>query len=130
MDIGYNPGINDQLRSGRIHFSPILFSAQYNTEKLSLTSEYVLRYFKYSNINDPRFDSQGFLVRAITFRAFIDLLRTGNLFCVTMSSTRIAVIVVESAVGCASTGRPAHSRFAKDITAGLRWNVTPSSISL
>lgn len=96
MDIGYNPGVNDQLRSGRIQFSSILFSAQYNSEKWSLTSEYALRYFKYSNINDPRFDSQSFLVRAIAFRAFIDLLRIGKLFCVTMSSTRVAVIVVES----------------------------------
>jgi hypothetical protein len=26
----------------------------------------------------------------------------------------------------AETGRPAHSRFAKDLTFGLRWNVTPS----
>ena len=24
----------------------------------------------------------------------------------------------------AGTGRPAHSRFAKDITVGLRWNIT------
>ncbi len=125
VDIGYNPGDIDRLGSGRIQFSPILFSAQYNSEKWSLTSEYALRHFKYSNFNDMRFDSQDFFGESYYFQGVYRftpqweaILRYDVLY--TDRSDR------SGKRSAAATGRPAHSRFAKDITAGLRWNVTPS----
>jgi len=125
LNIGYNPAVNDRLGQGQIQFSPIFFSAQYNAEKWSLTSEYALRHFKYSNFNNPGFDSLDFYGESYYFQGVYRftpqweaILRYDVLY--TDRSDR------SGKASAAASGRPAHSRFAKDITAGLRWNITPS----
>lgn len=125
LNVGYNPAANDPLGPGMIQFSPIFLSAQYNTEKWSLTSEYALRHFKYGNFNNPGFDSLDFYGESYYFQGVYRftpqweaILRYDVLY--TDRSDR------SGKRAAAASGRPAHSRFAKDITAGLRWNVTPS----
>lgn len=123
--VDYNPGgINDTLGSGSVRFSPILFSAQYNTERWSLTSEYALRYFKIKNFNPSEFSNRDFVGESFYFQGeyrfnqkWEALLRYDVLF--SDRSDR------KGKRFAASTGRPAHTQFAKDLTVGLRWNVTP-----
>src|SRR5688500_7112658 len=49
LNINYDPAKVDPLRAGSIRFTPLIFSAQYNAERWSLTSEYALRHFEYQN---------------------------------------------------------------------------------
>ncbi|MEK7844839.1 MAG: hypothetical protein AAB259_03710, partial [Pseudomonadota bacterium] len=120
----YNPGMVDPLASGSIQFSPVYFSAQYNAERWTLTSEYALRHFVYKDFNNARLDSLNFFGESFYFQGeyrfnpkWEGILRYDVLFAdrADRDGSRFA----------AATGRPAHSRFAKDITVGLRWNVTP-----
>ncbi len=122
LNIGYNPAVNDRLGQGRIQFSPIFFSAQYNTEKWSLTSEYALRHFKYSNFNNTGFDSLDFSGESYYFQGVYRFTPQWE------AILRYDVLYTDRSgkKSAAVTRRPAHNRFAKDITAGLRWNVTPS----
>ena len=65
-------------------------------------------------------------MRVFIFKVFIVLAQNGKHFC------RYDVLFTDrkdrnGKEFAALSGRPArHSRFAKDITVGLRWNVTPS----
>ncbi len=126
LNVGYNPSANDRLDSGMIQFSPVYFSAQYNTEKWSLTSEYAIRHFKLRNFNDPGgLDSLNFFGESYYFQGeyrftpkWEAFLRYDVLF--TDRSDR------DGSEFAAATGRPRHTRFAKDLATGLRWNVTPS----
>ncbi|SFN07818.1 hypothetical protein SAMN05421863_10974 [Nitrosomonas communis] len=125
FNIGYDPDLNDPLSTGSFRFSPLYFSAQYNAERWSLTSEYAIRHIERENffnrgVPDSNFTGESFYVQGIyrfnpTWEAVLryDVYyadrkdRDGNEF-------------------QAATGRPDHSRFAKDLTVGLRWNITPS----
>lgn len=124
FNVDYKPGISDSLGPGSIQFAPIYVSAQYNTERWSFTSEYALRKFKYKNFNDPFFDSLNFYGESFYFqgeyrfsRKWEALMRYDVLF--TDKSDR------DGSEFAALTGRPSYSRFAKDLTLGLRWNITP-----
>ena len=125
LDVGYNPAYNELLGSGSMQFSPVFFSAQYNAERWSLTSEYAIRHFKFKNFNNAGFDSLDFYGESFYFQGVYrftpkweGILRYDVLFTdrADKSGKKFA----------AASGRPAHSRFAKDITVGLRWNVTPA----
>ena len=125
MNINYDPALVDPLSPGSIQFSPIYLSAQYNAERWSLTSEYALRPFRYKNFNNRVFDSQDFTGESFYVQGVYRfspkweaLLRYDVLF--TNRKDRDGKEYADS------TGRPSHTRFARDITAGLTWNVTPS----
>ncbi len=123
--VDYKPGgIDDLLGSGSVRFSPILFSAQYNTERWSLTSEYALRFFTIKDFNPSEFSNRDFVGESFYFQGeyrfnqkWEALLRYDVLFAdrSDRKGKRLA----------RSTGLPAHTQFAKDLTVGLRWNVTP-----
>ncbi|MCP5244992.1 MAG: hypothetical protein H6937_03095 [Burkholderiales bacterium] len=124
LNVDYKPGIDDQLGPGSIQFSPIYVSAQYNTERWSLTSEYAIRHFHFRNFNDPRFDSLNFYGESFYFQGefrlnhkWEALIRYDVLF--TDKSDR------DGSKFAALNRGPAHTRFAKDLTVGLRWNITP-----
>jgi len=126
VNIGYNPSINESLGSGSIQFSPIYFSAQYNAERWSLTSEYALRHFVYSGFHNPRIDSLNFFGESFYFQGeyrftpkWEGILRYDVLFTDRADRNGSHFAATDP------LKRPAHSRFAKDITVGLRWNVTP-----
>lgn len=124
VNVGYDPGINDPLRSGSFKFSPLILSAQYNAEHWSITSEYALRKFELQNFGDRRFEQKFtgesvYLQGAYRFAPKWEaVLRYDLLF--TDRTDR------NGKEYAAATGRPAHFRFAKDLTVGLRWNVTPA----
>lgn len=126
LNSDYSPAANDQLGPGSFQFSPIYFSAQYNTERWSLTSEYALRYSKFdknfgtsSPLSGLNFYGESFYFQG-EYRftpKWEAILRYDVLFTDRddRNGKRFA----------AATGGSAYSRFAKDITVGLRWNVTP-----
>jgi hypothetical protein len=124
VNVGYSPGTNDQLSSGLVKFTPVILSAQYNAERWSITSEYALRMFRLKDFGVPqleqRFTGESIYLQGI-YRFFPNweaVLRYDLLF--TDRKDR------NGKDFAAKTGRLAHSRFAKDLTVGLRWNVTPS----
>jgi hypothetical protein len=129
VNIGYDPSGMLDMGAGSIQFSPIYFSAQYNAERWSLTSEYALRHFVYdknfttetlkSGLNGLDFYGESFYFQGeYRFTPKLEgILRYDVLF--TDRADR------DGKEFAAKTKNPAHTRFAKDITVGLRWNVTP-----
>ena len=122
VNVDYNPGAMDPIAPGEFHFRPIILSAQYNNEFWSLTAEYSRRTTQLEKFGGPlevKFTGSSYFVQG-TYRlrpaweAFVrydELIwnnddRNGKEF--------------ESL-----TGLPNYSRFAKDWTLGLRWDVTP-----
>ncbi len=123
-NVGYDP-TSDKFSSGTIQFSPIYFSAEYNAEKWSLTSEYALRHFKIKNsdvVSDMSFTGESYYFQGVYRfnKKWEGVLRYDVLY--TDKSDRSGKAFARSTGG----QRPAHSQFAKDITVGLRFNVTPS----
>lgn len=127
FNVGYDPAQSDNIDPGTIQFSPIYFSAEYNAEKWSLTSEYALRHFKIRNfdapaigLGDTTFTGESYYFQGV-YRftpKWEGVLRYDVLYSDKSDRSGKAF--------AAKSGAPAHSRFAKDITVGLRFNVTPS----
>lgn len=123
VNIGYDPGKMDTLGPGSIQFSPVYFSAQYNAERWTLTSEYALRHFVYKDFGRANRD---FFGESFYFQGeyrftpkFEGIVRYDVLF--TDRSDRNG----KEFAANDPLHQPAYSRYARDITVGLRWNVTP-----
>jgi len=108
-----------------LKFTPLILSAQYNAERWSITSEYALRMFQLQDFGISAFE-QKFTGESIylqgTYRftpKWEAMLRYDLQF--TDRTDRNG-----KKYAAAGAKRLAHSRFAKDLTIGLRWNVTPS----
>jgi hypothetical protein len=120
LNMSYSPG------GGSIHFVPVIFSAQYNAERWSLTSEYAIRNLQYKNFGVmPDMDISG---ESYYFQGVYRITPEWE------AIARYDVLYTDSndrkgrkwaASGAVGDGRQAHNRFAKDITVGLRWNITP-----
>ena len=112
-------------KEGNIRFRPLIFSAQYNTEFWSLTSEYALRYSRFEDVGKPTFSITGESYYLQWSYRFLDnleaLLRYDVLYQNRddRSGDRFA----------ATSSVPNYSRFAKDWTMGLRWDITSSWMS-
>ncbi|SDH66941.1 hypothetical protein SAMN05428952_10236 [Nitrosomonas sp. Nm132] len=123
VNVGYDPAAKDRLSSGSIEFFPLIFSAQYNAEHWSITSEYALRHIEMKNFHplvDKSFTGESFYFQGI-YRfspAWEAVLRYDVLF--TDRKDR------DGSEWHVKTGFPSDSRFAKDLTVGLRWNITPA----
>ena len=121
VDTGYNPKFSppQDLGAGSNIFKPIIFSAQYNAEKLSITAEYAIRPFERTGFGD-RFDinltSESYYLQALyRFNNNMEaILRYDALF----NNRNDKHGKKYQAV----TGRPAYTQFAKDWTFGLRYH--------
>jgi len=124
MDYGPQLEFPQDLDSGSIRFSPLIFSAQYNAERWSLTGEYALRRLEYDGfgpiIPDQSFTGESYYLQAAyRFRPDWEVfLRYDALF--TDRSDRDGSDYEER------TTVPGYNRFAKDWTAGIRWDVSRS----
>lgn len=126
-NIDYDPkGGPQDLQAGSIDFDLIIFSAQYNAEHWSLTGEYALRKFAFSDFGpllglpENDFTGESFYLQS-TYRfspTWEGVVRYDVLF--TDRDDRGGDQFE------AATGLPSHTRFAKDFTLGLRWDITPS----
>lgn len=125
-NVGYNRGADPALLSGQVQFTPIVFSAQYNAERWSLTSEYAIRHTVVNNFGpfSPNTATTG---ESYYFQGIYrftprweGVIRYDALY-----SNRDDRHGSAWAAASPATRDP-HSRFAKDLTSGVRWNVTPS----
>ncbi|PTN11007.1 hypothetical protein [Nitrosomonas aestuarii] len=132
LNVDYKPGINDRFTPGAFSFSPLYLSAQYNAERWSLTAEYALRRLDFKNFGDPRFDEQANNTTGESFyfqgvyrfnHKWEALLRYDVYYADRNDRDGSEFVQWRQDRGFGSA--PAHSRFAKDITVGLRWNITP-----
>lgn len=111
---------------GTIRFRPLIFSAQYNAEFWTLTSEYALRYFNYEDvgpIEDFSETGESFYLQG-TYRLLNKLellLRYDVLY--QNRNDRSGSAYAEK------FNKARHSRFAKDWTLGLRWDITRTFMS-
>ncbi len=99
--------------------SPIVFSAQYNAENWSLTSEYAIRNSEVSGLVNPSKSTTG---ESYYFQGSYRLIRNLEGF------VRYDVQYEDTddrngQQYAARTGIPAYTRFAKDFTTGLRWDI-------
>ena len=123
LNVNYDPATVDSLRAGSIRFTPLIFSAQYNAERWSLTSEYALRHFEYKN----------FGIAPLNLDFFGESYYLQGVYRITPeweAIVRYDVLYIDSddpkgKKWAAASGLAPHRRFAKDITVGLRWNITP-----
>lgn len=125
VNIDYESGgSSDQLSDGDIAFSPLFFSAQYGPERWSLTAEYALRPFKLRNLGRLNTETTGesyYLQGTLTLLEDLEgIARYDVLY--TDKNDRDGKEFEQATGGRA----PAHSRFAKDLTLGLRYDLTPS----
>ena len=123
LDAHYNPGVGDVLQAGQLKFTPKIFSAQYNAESWSLTSEFALRPTSIQSFgpNFPDFTTHGqsYYVQGSYRLApkWEALLRYDVMY--TNSEDR------DGKAFAAATHRPGFTRFSKDWTAGMRFDLTP-----
>ncbi|BCX82571.1 hypothetical protein MIT9_P2157 [Methylomarinovum caldicuralii] len=119
----YQPGRDDFFRAGEPRLKPLIFSAQYHGERLSLTGEYALRFLDIHgfgrHLPDTEITGESYYLQG-SYRVLPKLeavLRYDVYFADRddTSGRRYARL----------TGRPRHARFARDWTVGLRWDVTP-----
>ena len=123
LDTRYNPGVGDVLQAGQIKFTPTIFSAQYNAELWSLTSEYAMRPSSNQNfgrnIPDSTIHGESYYVQGSYRLApkWEALLRYDVAY--TDRGDR------DGKAFAAATHRPGFTRFSKDWTAGVRFDLTP-----
>ena len=123
LDANYSPGVGDVLQAGQLKFVPKIFSAQYNAESWSLTSEFALRPASTQNFGrnapDSTMHGQSYYVQGSYRLApkWEALLRYDVLY--TDSEDR------DGKAYAAASHLPAFTRFSKDWTAGMRFDLTP-----
>lgn len=125
--VRYNPKLpypNDDLFPGKDIFKPVIFSLQYNGEKLSLTSEYAIRTIQetglFSSNNEFEVIGESYYLQA-QYRFGQDwqaVVRYDALY-----NNRNDK---KGKKYQALTGNPDFTQFAEDWTIGLRYNLSPS----
>jgi hypothetical protein len=117
----------DTLENGDFTFSPLILSAQYNAERWSLIAEYALRHSSFNDFDgilkfpDPDYVGESFYIQG-TYRfnhRWQGMLRYDQLIWDRSDRNGKEFHVLNPDI-------PAHYRFAKDWTAGLRWDITPA----
>lgn len=120
----YNPSTDALFQAGSFRFNPLILSAQYNSEKWSLTGEYSLRRAQLRNfgaIPDTVFTGQSFYIQG-TYRltsSLEALVRYDEL--IWDMDDRKGLKLAQAAPGITN-----HSRFAQDWTFGLRYEIVPA----
>lgn len=119
----YEPGTADPVQAGRGSFHPIIFSAQYNAEKWSLTAEHLIQYLQYD----------GFVARPDSSPVLQSTYLQGTYKLAPKWEAMLRYDVLyldrddrDGKKAEAAFGVPGFMLFAKDWTVGLRYDVTPS----
>ncbi|HMW79969.1 hypothetical protein [Accumulibacter sp.] len=123
LDLSYRPGTVDRLRAGRFKLTPLIFSGQYNAERWSLTGEYAIRRTSVSGFGPYFPDSHAvgqsyYLQASYRFAPQWEVLLRYDAFYADMHDR-------DGKAFAAATRQPAFSRFARDWTTGIRFDVTP-----
>ncbi|KAF3981074.1 MAG: hypothetical protein HFP81_08320 [Methylococcales symbiont of Hymedesmia sp. n. MRB-2018] len=122
LKLKYHSADNEVFSSGYTTIRPLLFSAQYNGEKLGLAAEYLYRWNhskNYDAIPDNRSITESWFIQG-SYR-FISQLQ-GIVRYETLSLT----IDDRSGNYAVAFGLPKHIAYSKDWMLGLRWDITSS----
>ncbi|MCH9697154.1 MAG: hypothetical protein K0U68_03540 [Gammaproteobacteria bacterium] len=116
---------NPFFQSGKIDFNPLIFSVQYNGENWSLTGEYEFNRRQFSNfvaLPDSDTTGIGYYVQGVyKFTDWMEgVVRYDKL--VTDKNDKDGKRFSALTQGT----RPSHSRFAEDITVGVRFTLIPN----
>lgn len=127
VDTRYDPGppSSQNLGPGKDIFTPVIFSAQYNAEKWSLTAEYAIRPIKESGFDDR------LNLDLISESYYLQALYRFDANWQAVARYDVLYNNREDRHGKryhATTGRPAYTQFAKDWTVGLRYTIDSSSL--
>ncbi|TQV69896.1 hypothetical protein FKG94_22345 [Exilibacterium tricleocarpae] len=121
VNVDYEPGGFDPLAAGEFHFRPLILSVQYNAERWGLTTEVARRTSQldgFGDFADAEFTGTNYFIQG-TYRprpGWELLLRYDELIWDNddKNGRRFE----------ATRGLPHYSRFAKDWTIGVRWDIT------
>jgi len=123
VTLDYKPGLGDIFSSGSAKFAPVIFSAQYNGEKISLTSEYYFSKNIFKNFG-PYYPDYSPITTNYYLQATY---RLSNKWQTTL---RYDVNYLNKDDRSGSqferVGLPSHMGYTKDWMLGLRWDMTPS----
>jgi len=115
LKLGFDPK-DPVLKEGTIRFQPVIFSAQYNAEFWTLTSEYALRPFKYRSVG-----------------AIPDFRRTGESYyfqgMYRLHPRLEALLRYDVLFQDRKNKETSPASFAKDWTFGLRWDMAKNWMS-
>ncbi|MGR8952013.1 MAG: hypothetical protein ACU83V_06335 [Gammaproteobacteria bacterium] len=122
LKLDYRPLPGDRFMDGRSHIRPLMFSAQYNGEKLTLTGEYDYRWNTwkgYQTIPDRQTITESWYVQG----SYQILPRW-------QATVRYDTIVADTdnrhGDGLDRIGLPNYIAFAQDWMVGLRWDISES----
>lgn len=127
----YNAGRHDPVllltespfKTGVLHSRPLVFSAQYNGERFSLTGEYMIQFNRADNFSagfDRDLSSESWYIQS-QYRVHDQLQAVAryDVFFLDRTDRDGNKLGLEPF-------RPRHAAFAKDWMVGLRWNITPN----
>ncbi len=120
VKMDYAPGTADPVGAGTIRFSPLIFSAQYNAESWSLTSEYALRRIEIKNLGAiPDREQTG---ESVYFQG------TYRITPILEALVRYDILYQDRGDRngdnfSLQSGLPGHLLYSKDWTVGLRWDI-------
>lgn len=118
----YDPEVNNPFQAGEVTLTPVIFSAQYDGEKFSLTGEYALRFIQLESFgqflpNQSVTSESYYLQGSYRLLPSVELVARYDVFFADRDDT-------SGRKFAALTGRPRHTRFARDWTVGIRWDIT------
>jgi hypothetical protein len=120
LELDYHPAVGEALKASTAHIQPLLFSAQYNGEKFTLTGEYNYRWNTFGAFApEGKFITESWYVQG-SYQVLPKL----------QSTVRYDVIYMDKddkrGDGAALLGYQRHSAFGNDWMVGLRWDITTS----
>jgi hypothetical protein len=115
------------LNQGSFHFNPLILSAQYNAERWSLTAEYALRHTRLDFVSlpdfaDPAFTGQSYYIQG-TYRF------TDELEGLVRYDELVWDLDDQYGYRYPDPRVPHFSRYARDWTFGLRYEILPSLLA-
>jgi hypothetical protein len=122
VTLSYDPGPMDNYYNGTVHFYPMIFSAQYNGDRISLTGEYLYQKNEFLDLGPYTPDGKSvseswYLQAAYRFNYNWQILgRYGEHYLDRDSKNGDAFKLM---------GLPTHMGFTRDLTLALRWDVKP-----
>jgi hypothetical protein len=120
LELDYHPAVGETLKASTAHIQPLLFSAQYNGEKFTLTGEYNYRWNTFGAFApEGKFITESWYVQG-SYQVLPKL----------QATVRYDVIYMDKddkrGDGAALLGYQRHSAFGNDWMVGLRWDITTS----
>jgi hypothetical protein len=120
LELDYHPAVGEALKASTAHIQPLLFSAQYNGEKFTLTGEYNYRWNTFGAFApEGKFITESWYVQG-SYQVLPKL----------QATVRYDVIYMDKddkrGDGAALLGYQRHSAFGNDWMVGLRWDITTS----